>query len=325
MDKINHENNRCEFIILMSNFDHLDLNGHSLNMFLTVYEEQSVTRAARRLDVGQSAVSHMLDKLRAITGDALFVRSGRGITPTPRAAELAKQIRPLLAALQQLTTPAEFNPGELRGEISIGASAMQRELIVPQLARVLRAQAPHVDLRVINSGVDSAPLLRKRHCDILITPGPPDGTEFIQTRLFADDWVCFHDPSTAPPLSLAAYTARPHAKVVFSDDERSQIDDILLKKGLERRMALRIASFSALPSLMRGTDLVIALPRFIRLSFMRGFAHCPLPFAISPLSFHMAWHAGMANAPYHQWLRRIIKQIVSDLDLHKEDEDGCQQ
>ena len=56
----------------MSKFDHSDLDGRLLQVLLAVIEERSVTRAAERLDVTQSAVSHLLDKLRAIVGDPLF-------------------------------------------------------------------------------------------------------------------------------------------------------------------------------------------------------------------------------------------------------------
>ena len=69
----------------MSAIDHSDIDGRLLQMLLAVTEERSVTRAAARLDVTQSAVSHQLDRLRAITGDPLFVKSGRGIVPTARA------------------------------------------------------------------------------------------------------------------------------------------------------------------------------------------------------------------------------------------------
>ena len=57
----------------MSRFDHSDLDGHLLTLLVAVVEERSVTRAAQRLGVSQSAVSHLLDKLRAIVGDPLVV------------------------------------------------------------------------------------------------------------------------------------------------------------------------------------------------------------------------------------------------------------
>ena len=84
----------------MSRFDHSDLDGHLLTLLVAVVEERSVTRAAQRLGVSQSAVSHLLDKLRAIVGDPLVVRSGRGIVPTGRAELLADRARPVLDDLR---------------------------------------------------------------------------------------------------------------------------------------------------------------------------------------------------------------------------------
>ena len=67
----------------MSKFDGSQLDGHLLKLLLAVLETGSITAAAERLGVTQSAVSHLLDKLRAITGDPLFVKRGRGIVPPP--------------------------------------------------------------------------------------------------------------------------------------------------------------------------------------------------------------------------------------------------
>ena len=315
MNRLTHEINVELFILFMSKIDYLDISGRMLRLFLIVYEEQSVTKAAERLNIGQSAVSHMLEKWRAITGDPLFVRAGRGIIATTRAGQIAVQIRPLLSSLQDLTAPEAFDPGKLDAEVTIGADAHQRELLLPTFAKLLRKKAPGIDLKIINSGVSSAELLRKEGCDLLITPNPPEGMEFVQQKLFEDHWVCFYDASTPPPATLDQYLARPHVKIVFSTNEHSIIDAILEEQGKSRRIALRVASFSALSSMMRGTDLVIALPQRIETTFMRGFASCPLPFRVSPLSFYMTWHLETNKSGFHRWLRENLKNVVKDLEL----------
>ena len=121
----------------MSTYDHLDLDGHLLTLLLAVYDEQSVTRAAQRLGVTQSAVSHGLDKLRAITGDALFVRAGRGITATSQAALLAGRARELLAGLQGFSTAVAFAPERLDLCLTLAANDLQRDLLLPALLRRL--------------------------------------------------------------------------------------------------------------------------------------------------------------------------------------------
>jgi DNA-binding transcriptional LysR family regulator len=88
----------------MSKFDYSDLDGHLLQLLVAVVEVGSITGAAQRLGVTQSAVSHLLDKLRAITGDPLFVKSGRGIVATAHAQQLAEQARELLSSLERFAT-----------------------------------------------------------------------------------------------------------------------------------------------------------------------------------------------------------------------------
>ena len=105
----------------MSRFDHSDLDGHLLALLVAVVEERSVTRAAQRLGVSQSAVSHLLDKLRTIVGDPLVVRSGRGIVPTARAELLADRARPLLDDLRGFVSAGGFDPVRLRGPVVVAA------------------------------------------------------------------------------------------------------------------------------------------------------------------------------------------------------------
>ncbi len=113
----------------MSQPDHLDLDGRLLQLLVTVLDTGSVTAAAQRLGVTQSAVSHGLERLRAIVGDALFVKAGRGIAPTERARALGIQARELLAGLQRLAEPERFDPASLRGEITIAANDLQCHLL----------------------------------------------------------------------------------------------------------------------------------------------------------------------------------------------------
>ncbi len=77
----------------MSKIDYSNLDGKTLRTFLTILEETSVSKAADRLGVTQSAVSHTLAKLRLILGDPLFVRSGQGLTPTERAIALSEPVQ----------------------------------------------------------------------------------------------------------------------------------------------------------------------------------------------------------------------------------------
>src|SRR5579871_1765330 len=69
--------------------------------------EGSVARAARRLRLSPSAMSRALARLRAVTGDPLLVRAGRGLVPTPRAIDLRERVGPLVENAQAVLRPAE--------------------------------------------------------------------------------------------------------------------------------------------------------------------------------------------------------------------------
>src|SRR5688572_8931385 len=95
--------------------DPLDVDGRLLALLVAVVEEQSITRAAERLGVTQSAVSHGLERLRALAGEPVVVRSGRGVVTTPRALALAERARSLLAGLQALIDDGSFDAAGFDG------------------------------------------------------------------------------------------------------------------------------------------------------------------------------------------------------------------
>lgn len=150
----------------MSKFDYSDLDGRLLQLLVAVIEAGSITGAAQRLGVTQSAVSHLLDKLRAITGDPLFVKAGRGIVATAHAIQLADQARELLSSMERFATVGEFTPAVWRTTFTIAANDFQRDLLLPPLMARLREKAPGVTLRVIPSDIPSLDMLRTEQCQL---------------------------------------------------------------------------------------------------------------------------------------------------------------
>jgi DNA-binding transcriptional LysR family regulator len=101
----------------MRRIDHSSLDGRLLRLLLAVVETGGITAAAQRLGVTQSAVSHLLDKLRAITGDPLFVKSGRGVVATAHALRLAQDARELLVAMERFATAGQLRAGPMGGHL----------------------------------------------------------------------------------------------------------------------------------------------------------------------------------------------------------------
>lgn len=295
----------------MSKFDHLDLDGHLLQLLLTVVDAGSVTGAAQRLGVTQSAVSHLLDKLRAITGDPLFVKSGRGIVATARAEELAAEARTLLRQLQHFAHSGDFDPARWQTTFTIAANDFQRDLLLPALAARLRASAPGVALRLIPSAIPRLEMLRNDDCQLVISPRPPEGSDIVQKRLFEDQYRVFYDATVrAAPRDEADYLAAEHATVVYEPRRSLDLDQHLAARGLHRRFTVMVPGFSALPAFVRGTPLLTTVPGLLARHTLQGLASCPPPVTCPTMPMYLIWHARYQQDAAHRWLRMQIEALV---------------
>lgn len=298
----------------MSKFDHLDLDGHLLQVLLAVLDSGSVTGAALRLGVTQSAVSHQLDKLRAITGDPLFVKSGRGIAPTARAEALTAEARDLLRGLARLARGGDFAPARWQATVTVAANDFQRDLLLPALAARLRDQAPGVVLRVIPSTVPRLDMLRDDDCQLVISPRPPDGADIVQKRLFEDTYRVFHDPAVrASPSDLADYLDAEHATVVYAPRSGLDLDQHLAEQGVSRRFTVMVPSFSALPAFLRGTRLLATAPALMAHQGFLGLASSEPPLPCPSLPMYAIWHVRYQQDAAHRWLRAEVEAVARTL------------
>ncbi|MEQ1613135.1 MAG: LysR family transcriptional regulator [Hyphomicrobiaceae bacterium] len=296
----------------MSDFDHLDLDGHLLKLLLAVIEEGSVTRAAQRLGVTQSAVSHLLDKLRAIVGDPLFVKSGRGIVPTAHAQMLASRARTLLDEMQSFSSAAAFDPAKFSTVFTIAANDLQRDLLLPSLLRYVRAQAPGLMLRVIPSGVPSAEMLRDQHCQLVISPRPPEASDILQKRLFEQSYQVFYDASRRDaPRTKAQYLQAEHVTVLYEPRRQLDIDAVLAARGVHRRFAVQVPGFAGVGPFLRGSDLLATLPSLLSAHLLSGLAVAPVPIECPAMPMYMVWHLRHQADPAHRWLRQQLEMVVA--------------
>ncbi len=295
----------------MSKIDHSNLDGRLLQLLVAVFEEGSITGAAERLNVTQSAVSHLLDKLRVIVDDPLFVKSGRGIVPTARAEDLAVHARVLLEEMQRFAASSRFDPATLRGGFTIAANDLQRDLLLPPLLDRLRATAPGVCLRVIPSAVPNADMLRKQHCDLVISPRPPDAGDILQKRLFADHYRVFYDASRrAAPASLEDYLAADHVTVVYEPRRSLDLDEVLLARGVARRFVVTVPGFAGIPAFVRDSTRIATAPSLLGAQLLRGLASAPVPVPCPGLPMYLVWHLRNRHHPAHSWLRQQIEDLL---------------
>jgi len=295
----------------MKDFDWLELDAKGLQLLVTVLEAGSVTGAAQRLGLTQSAVSHGLDKLRHIVGDALFVKSGRGIVATARAEVLATEAREMLRALERFARLGDFDPARWQGTFTVAANDFQRDVLLPPLMRRLRQAAPGLALRVIPSGIPSLEMLRHEHCQLVISPRPPDGADVMQKRLFEDEYRVFYDPTVREaPRTAQEYLAAEHATVVYEPLRPLDLDRWLESRGVQRRFRVMVPGFAGLPPFLQGTDLLATVPGLLRLHLLQGLAHAAVPVSCPPMPMYMIWHRRHHDDPAHRWLRAELEALA---------------
>ena len=297
----------------MSEVDRSALDVALLEALVAVAEVGTVTGAAARLGVTQSAVSHQLEKLRTIVGDPLFVRSGRGVVATKRAELLADRARELLVELEQFTRLGTFDPGQWRATFTVAANDFQRDLLLPRLVARLRSLAPGVGLRVIPSDVPTPGMLRNDQAQLVLSPRPPEGGDVLHQRLFEDRFRVFYDPSVrSAPADLGEYLDAEHVTVVYEPRRQLTFDEDLERRGIQRRFRVTVPGFAGVASFVRGSDLLATAPGLLRDDLLRGLADAPVPVRAPALPMFLAWHERHRADPAHRWVRDQVLAVARE-------------
>jgi len=311
--------------------DHNNLSGIDLNLlvaFDALAAERSVTRAAARIGIGQSAMSHNLARLRALFGDELFTRAQDGMRPTPRALELIDPIQDVLAQIQKLTARRpEFIPEHAERTFRIGLPDSVEVLLVPKLLAYLQHHAPGVRLR-LQATAEAAQIfddLDANRLDMAFSIVPTDeGRDHHKRRsLLVGSYLCMFNPALVgivPPISLQDYVRLPHVLTSLRQGERGVVDDALDKIGLARTIALITPRFLAVPFLVRGAPVITTMHAELARLFSSALALSlsPPPVELPQISISLLWHASYDHDPGHAWVRQTIFRLSAEITRHQE-------
>ena len=292
-----------------------------LNLLLTLdvlLSEGSVTRAGRRLGLSPSAMSRALARLRAVTGDPLLVRAGRGLVPTPRATEMRGKVRDLVHEAQSLLRPADaLDLSTLERVFTLRTSDGFTETFGPPLIRSVRAQAPGVQLRFIRKLDKDSRGLRDGSIDFetgVVTGAI--GPEVRARALFGDLYVGVvrgDHPLVSLEKTPAAYAAFGHVVAWRQGLELGGVDESLRDLGLERDVVSSVDGFAAALTLARGTNLVATVPEKHTASLREGMHSFALPIAVEPFTISLLWHPRLDGDPAHRWLGERIREACRGL------------
>jgi DNA-binding transcriptional LysR family regulator len=304
----------------------IDLSRTDLNLlvlFEAVMEERHVGRAAARLNLSPSAVSHGLGRLRRLLNDPMFLKTPKGVIPTARAEELADPIADILSRTRNVVSTAEpFRPATSLRRFTIGAPDGVSAVVLSPLLAELQEVAPGIDVSVVQLMPSPTLIwqsaladLDARAIDIAIIPIDDTPARFAESVLYEEDFVIAvrAGHSLARKPTLERFCAVKQVVVSQSGDPSGFIDEYLRKQGRSRRIALTVPNFLFALSVIAESDLIGAVPRkFLALCGARFDVvgvEPPLPLAgfriravvpkVALMDAGLAWFLGRLKAMKH--------------------------
>ena len=298
----------------------MHLSNVDLNLFVvfdTIYAEGGITRASRRLNLSQPAVSHALGRLREMFDDPLFTRHGHAMTPTPLARRMIEPIRQSLQGLEvTLSKVDRFDPASATKRFVVGMRDALESALLAELMRNIAGAAPRVDISVVRT--------ERRDIERELSAGTLDAAldvmlplpEDIRRRHLGVEWLAIVARRRHPALrrrpTLDAYLQQEHIAVSSRRRGLSAEDFELGRHNLRRRVRLRCQNYFAACQVVRETDLILTMPQRHARILNAHFGNQLLPFPLKVPAFdsYLYWHVNAEADPANAWLRQ---QLVHSL------------
>ncbi|MDQ6619640.1 MAG: LysR family transcriptional regulator [Pseudomonadota bacterium] len=294
-----------------------DLN--TLVVFDALMQHQSVTRAGQALGLSQPAMSAALAKLRGQLGDPLFVRTGRGMRPTPRALQLADPVRRVLETVRTeiLQRPA-FDPALGRRAFTIITPDIGEVVFLPKMLTHVARHAPGVTFRSVAIPSPGAREALETGAADLAVGYFPDlvTTGFYQQRLFTNSFVCIvraDHPHARRQLGLSDFLSAGHA-LVRPAGRTHLFEQFLGQQGIKLDVRVQLSHFTSLLTIIGATNLIATVPLDIGHVFAR-LANVRLvkpPIQPPPFDVKQHWHERVHADAANVWLRRTIRHLFHD-------------
>ncbi|MGN5766184.1 LysR family transcriptional regulator [Acinetobacter calcoaceticus] len=295
-------------LLEVGHFHRIDINLYPL--FIAIFEQKSISKAAQLLCISQSAVSHALQRLRSQLGDELFVRSGQKMLPTPYAEQIYQPIQTALLTIQSIAVPQQDFVPDMLHSLKIAIHDEIEPIIFPQLVHHF-AQL-NLDIQFLSSKLDRKNMLADlsaQQIDFVIDLVQPYQASLQFENLIEDHFVvCTQQPN----MDLSLYLSSPHIGV-SSRRTGILLEDIYLnRQQLSRQIFLRCQHYAtALQILNHYPDAILTIPQSIlkHLHYSKALQIHPLPIELPQINMGMYWHENVKHNPRHQFLRMEILKI----------------
>lgn len=299
----------------------MELHELDLNLLIVLDRllvERRVSRVAEQLGLTQPAISNALARLRRRFGDELFLRTPRGMEPTPFAESLREPLRAALALLHDgLNQQVRFDPATSRQAFTIGMTDIGEIHFLPSLLERLRRDAPGVSLSTVrDTGSSLRQEMESGRVDLAIGLLPQLQAGFYQQRLFTQRYVCLMRRGhrlDRRRITRADFCAAEHLVVVSAGTGHGKVDEILQRGGVERQVRLTVPHYTSIGPLLQRSDLISTVPERLAEGLLQpfGLASHAHPVRLPDIEIRSFWHARAHRSPASRWLRGLVAEMFS--------------
>ena len=300
----------------------MDLREIDLNLLVVFNQlliDRSVSKAADKLGVTQPAISNSLKRLRLAFKDELFLRTSRGMEPTPYALHLAEPVIYSLNTLQSAFLKRDsFDPKKSTRKFRIVMTDIGEMYFMPPLMEALSKRAPNVCISTLRPNAGNLQDdMEFGTVDLALGLLPDLKAGFFQRRLFRHKYVCVFrkgHPEARSPMTLKQFCDLDHVGVVAANTGHGEVDGLLERAGIKRKMRLVVPHFIAVGHILQSTDLIATLPeRFAeRCRVPFGLVTSPHPSRLPDIAINLFWHAKFNRDPGNMWIRQLFVELFAD-------------
>ena len=300
--------------------DDIQWRNIDLNLLVTfsyLYRYRSVSLAAEKSFVSQSAMSHSLSRLRVLFDDPLFERKGHKMDPTEHAHHIAPTVHHLLDSIaKDLLTKSAFQPENYAGVCRIGLTDYAEFIFAPLLYDEIRKRAPEAQISFINVNRSNYVAITEHDkLDVIIGSMPVLDDNFESQYLYTEKHVCLCDKRVLKgetQLSIHAFANIEQALVSPDGSLSTQVDKKLAEHGLSRKVTVASRNFLTIRNLLKQRELVAIVPE--KMAQAEGFSDDLVsvqpPIAVADFDIAMLWHTSRNNEDKGIWLRQLVYLLL---------------
>lgn len=299
------------------NLRSIDLN--LLPIFEAVMETRQYSKAAERLSMSQPAMSAAVQRLRNSLDDPLFVRTNKGLIPTPKADMLYQDIRAALTQLRQgLSIQKGFDPSAQPHSFRILSSDYFEFVLLPQLIETIEQDGLKIRFNLEPILVDSTKQLIHAQADVMLDPFPVEDDR-IHCEVVAEETLKVVAKKQHPwinhPITIQDFFNATHA-VLPNRGRLLPLDRILNTAQMhKRKIGVQVTQYISLLAAVTNSEYIATVPKHLaeRYADGLGLAIYDFPLDVPPIPIYMMWSKALDHDPANRWLLDQLRAVIQNM------------